>query len=288
MLEQTRPLADGIAQLADSIVALLPSLLSAIVIVVVGWLVARLLRALTLRSAHTINRAAQAIGLGSLMGSARLPGSTIQVIASVIYWLVILFFLTAATRVLGLTVFAGWLDQLVGYLPNILSGLLIIFAGAILANIARDATTAALPALSESQRMLAGRIVQGLTMVVLLVVGLDQIGIDITVVITILAVVVAALLGGLSLAFALGARTFVSNVIGAHYLDRDFAPGQRIRVRDMEGTILEITPVAVVVETAEGRLRIPAHLFADEVTLMLAPGERPVERHGDRPGERND
>lgn len=272
MLEQARPLAAALRQLADSFVELLPSLLSAILLLIVGWLVARLLRALTLRSARTLNRGAQAVGLGGVARSASLEGSTTRVLASIVYWLVILFFLTAATRVLGLSVFAGWLDQLVAYLPNILSGALIIFAGGILASIARDATTAALPALSEQQRLLVGRVVQGLTLVILLVVGLDQIGIDITVIITVLGVAVAAFLGGLSLAFSLGARSFVSNVIGAHYLDRDLDPGQRIRIQGMEGTILEVTAVAVVLETAEGRLTVPAHLFADQATLVLAPG----------------
>ena len=107
-------------------------------------------------------------------------------------------------------------------------------------------------------------------MILLVVVGLDQIGIDITVIITVLAVTVAAFLGGLSLAFSLGARVFVSNVIGAHYLDQDFRPGQRIRVRDIEGTILEISNVAVIIETIDGRLTVPAHLFAEEVTLIMA------------------
>lgn len=184
----------------------------------------------------------------------------------------ILFFLTAATNILGLKVFAGWLDQLVGYLPNVLSGCLIIVAGAILANIARDATTAALSSVTEQQRQLAGRLAQGLTLLILVSVGLDQVGIDITVIITVLGVAVAAFLGGLSLAFSLGARTFVSNVIGAHYLDRDFDEGQRIRIRDMEGTILEITSAAVILETKEGRLTIPAHLFAEETTLVLSKG----------------
>ena len=270
MLEQARPLVTGLRQIADSFMELLPALLTAILLLVVGWITARVLRALTLRSAHSLNRGAQAVGLGGFVRSTGVQGSTTQVLASIIYWLVILFFLTAATNVLGLRVFAGWLDQLVSYLPNILSGFLIIFAGTILANIAREATTAALPTLPEQQRMLAGRLVQGLALVLLVVVGLDQIGIDITVIITVLSVAVAAFLGGLSLAFSLGTRTFVSNVIGAHYLDRDFSEGQHIRIRDMQGTILEITVAAVVMETEEGRLTIPAHLFAEEATLIMA------------------
>jgi len=270
MLEQARPLVAALRQIAGSFIELLPALLTAILLLVVGWIVARILRALTLRSANTLNRGVQAIGLGGFVRSTGVQGSTTKVVASIIYWLVILFFLTSATNVLGLSVFAGWLDQLVSYLPNILSGCLIIFAGTILANIAREATTAALPNLPEQQRLLAGRLVQGLALILLVIVGLDQIGIDITVIITVLSVAVAALLGGLSLAFSLGARTFVSNVIGAHYLDRDFSEGQRIRIRDMQGTILEISAVAVVMETDEGRLTVPAHLFAEEATLILA------------------
>lgn len=271
MLEQTRPLTDGLAQLASSVVSILPALLTALALMLVGWLIARLLRALTLRSARTLNRGVQAIGLGNLAHEIGSHQPTIRVLASIVYWLVILFFLAAATNVLGLSTFAGWLDRLVSHLPNILSGVLIIFVGAILARIARDAVMATLPSLTAQQRSLLGRIVQALTLTILVVVGLDQIGIDITVITTVLAVAVAAFLGGLSLAFSLGARTFVSNIIGAHYLDRDYHEGQRIRIRGMEGTILEITSVAVLLDTADGRLAVPAHVFAEDAALILTP-----------------
>lgn len=204
MLERARPFADGMRQIVDSIAQYAPTMLSAVLPLLLGWLLARLLRGLTLRSGHTLNRAMQALGLGGVAAAAGARGSTAQVVANVVYWLIVLLFLTAATRVLGLTVFAGWLNQLVGFLPNILSGCLIIFAGVILANIARDATTAALSGVGEQQRMLAARLAQGLTLTLLLIVGLDQIGIDITVITTILAITVAALLRGLSLAFSLG------------------------------------------------------------------------------------
>lgn len=268
MLEQAQPFAASVRAIVDAMVGLAPSVISAVLLMLLGWLVARGLRALTLRSGRTLNRGAQAIGLGGVARDG-VRGSTTRVLGNVVYWLVMLFFLTAATRVLGLVVFASWLDRLAGFLPNILSGCLIIFAGVILANIAKEATEAALPGVGEQQRLLAARAAQGLTLTLLLIVGLDQMGIDITVVSTVLAITVAAFLGGLALAFSLGARTFVSNVIGAHYLGRDFAPGQRIRFDGAEGVILEITSVAVVIDSADGRSTIPAHLFAEKVTMIL-------------------
>lgn len=268
MLEYVQPFADDIQAIIRNLIALAPAIVGAILLMLLGWIVARILRSLVMRSGRTLSKVAQSAGLATVARDG-VRGSTMRIVGSVVYWLIILFFLTAATRTLGLTVFSDWLDRLAGYLPNILSGCVIIFAGAVFANIAKDATEAALSSIGAGQRELAGRVAQGLTLTILLIVGLDQIGIDITVIITVLAVAVAAFLGGLSLAFSLGARAFVSNVIGAHYLDRDFVVGQRIRIDGMEGVILEITSVAVIVETADGRATIPAHLFSEQATMIL-------------------
>lgn len=268
MLEFVQPFADDIQAIVKSLIGLAPAIVGAVLLMLVGWIVARVLRSVVMRSGRTLSKIAQSAGLTTFVRDG-VRGSTMRIVGNVVYWLVILFFLTAASRTLGLTVFSNWLDRLAGYLPNILSGCVIIFAGAVFANIAKDATEAALSGVAEGQRELAGRAAQGLTLTILLIVGLDQIGIDITVIITVLAIAVAAFLGGLSLAFSLGARAFVSNVIGAHYLDRDFAVGQRIRIDGMEGSILEITSVAVIVETSDGRATIPAHLFSEQATMIL-------------------
>jgi small-conductance mechanosensitive channel len=196
------------------------------------------------------------------------------VFGEIVFWLVILVFLTAATSVLGLQVFTGWLERLVGYRPKILSGLLINFAGIVLANIARDRGLAAFRKGTDSQRLFLARAAQIATLTILAIVGVDQIGIDITVVVTALAIVLACLLGGLSIAFGLGARGYVSNLIGAHYLGREYQEGERIRINRIEGTILEITSVAVILETKEGRLTVPARMFSEEAVLLVSGDKR--------------
>jgi len=191
------------------------------------------------------------------------------VFGEIVFWTVILVSLTAATNVLGLQMFAGWLDRLISYLPKILSGVLIIFAGVVLANIARDSVLAGFGRLTDSQRLFLARAAQGATLTILVIVGVDQIGVDITVVVTAFAITLACLFGGLSIAFGLGARGYVSNLIGAHYLGRDYQEGERIRIGKIEGTILEITSVAVILETQDGRLTVPARIFSDEAVLLI-------------------
>ncbi|MDO9461327.1 MAG: mechanosensitive ion channel, partial [Alphaproteobacteria bacterium] len=78
-----------------------------------------------------------------------------------------------------------------------------------------------------------------------------------------------ALLGGVAIAFSLGSKSFVSNLIGARYLNKDYRVGESIRVGKIEGKIMEITSIAVVLETNEGRVTVPAQIFGEEVSLLL-------------------
>ncbi len=272
MLDRAHPIVADFSRIVGEIIGILPEILAALVVLIIGWITARILRALTRRSAGLLNRGISSFGtrIGTRIGGVR--DASLKMIAAIVYWLVMLFFLAAATNILGLTMFAGWLDRIVAFLPSIVSGVFIIFAGVILSNIARDSAEAAFGTLPEGQRYYISRGAQFATLSLLAIVGIDQIGVDVTVITTILAIVVACLLGALSIAFSLGARTFVSNLIGAHYLNSDCIPGERIRIAGVEGTVVSITAVAVILDTADGRVSIPARIFSEEPMLRVEGG----------------
>ena len=61
----------------------------------------------------------------------------------------------------------------------------------------------------------------------------------------------------------------VANLIASHYLVRVYRPGQRVRIGEIEGRIVEFTRGAVSVETEEGRALVPARLFEDLASVRL-------------------
>jgi hypothetical protein len=61
----------------------------------------------------------------------------------------------------------------------------------------------------------------------------------------------------------------VANLIGAHYLRQAFAPGQRVRIGEVEGAILELTAISIVLETDEGRVTIPGKVYNEEPIVLL-------------------
>jgi small-conductance mechanosensitive channel len=262
--------AESVTSAAGSIlerlVSHLPNLVGAILLLVVGWLLARMLRIVAVRGMQLIDALIE-----RLAGPSRLRiGRSSAVLGTIVFWVVLLFFVTAATHVLGLQTFTDWLARLLDYLPTLAAGLLIIVAGYVLASFVADLVHATATRLAPAQRTALARVVQGATLVAAILVGADQIGIKVTWIAILAAIVIASVMGGVTIAVSLGARSYISNLIGAHYLRQAFQVGQRVRVAGFEGRILDVTPTSLVIETAEGRVALPGRVYHDEPIVLIA------------------
>jgi hypothetical protein len=261
------------ANLLDTMLGYLPNLIGALLLLLFGWMLARLVRAAAGRLGDAVNRLLDRFMRPSSLTRFRLSPRALKLIGNAAFWLVILFFITAATRVAQLDAFSSWLDRILAYLPNLLAGALIILAGYLVSALVRDLVGATLGSAGLAQSELFGAAAQGATFLTAVIIGIDQIGIDVTILITLIAIMVGAVLAGLSLAFGLGSRDFVSNLIGAHYLQQHLQPGQSARIGDIEGEVLELTPTSVVLATARGRTTIPAKVFNEAATVVMTPGD---------------
>lgn len=271
-MNQLRNLGDALATvgatLLERFVAFVPSVLGAVLLLLVGWILARLLRVVAARGAMLLDTL-----LARMTGPAAAErpriGRASAVLGAVVFWVVLLFFATAATQVLGLQTFTDWLARLLDYLPTLAAGLLIIVAGYVLASFTADLVHATATRLQPAQRTALARLAQGATLVAAILVGADQIGIKVTWIAILAAVVIASVLGGVTIAVSLGARGYVANLIGAHYLRQAFRIGQRVRVAGFEGRIVDVTVNSLVLETLDGRVAIPARVYHDEPIVLL-------------------
>ena len=259
------PVTSAARALFERLAAHLPSLVGAILLLAAGWLLARLLRVLAVRGMQLAETLIE-----RMAGSSRIKvGRSANVLGTIVYWVVLLFFVTAATHVLGLQTFTNWLAQLLDYLPTLAAGLLIVVAGYVLASFVADLVLATATRLAPAQRTALARLAQGATLVAAILVGADQIGIRVTWIAILVAVVVASLLGGITIAVSLGARSYVANLIGAHYLRQAFEVGQRVRVAGFEGRIVEVSATSLVLESKDGRVALPGRVYHDEPIVLL-------------------
>jgi small-conductance mechanosensitive channel len=262
----------SLTSLLEDASAHLPNIVGAIFLLLVGWMLGRLLRASVRRIAGTV-----VARVGRLSGGADLqrPGTHIAIVgvlANGVYALVLLVFILAAVHLLELP-FVRTVTLAVGaYLPHLVAATLIVITGWVAGGLAGGAITRATRASGVAHGDLLGRMVQTAVIIVALIVAVDELGIDNTFLIVSTAIVLAATLGGAAVAFGLGARTSVGNLLASHYVQRNFSPGHTVRIGDIEGRIIEIGETSVVIETSEGRVHIPARLFSEQVSTLLTEG----------------
>ncbi len=266
MGDYTDTLAVEATSLFDRLAAMLPQLLGAVTLLFVGWVLARLLRAATRRGAMLLD---------ALLARGTSPtrwrvGRSASLLGNVVYWVVLLFFITAATHTLGLQTFTVWLARLLDHLPALAAGLLIVVAGYLASGFVAELVRATATGLAPAQRAALARVAQGATLVMALLVGADQIGLKVTWIAILAAVLVGTMMGGVTLAISLGARSYVANLIGAFYLRQALRLGQRVRVAGHEGRIVDVTVTSLVLETADGRVLLPGSLYHDQAIVLMA------------------
>ena len=260
-------LMSGMAAIVDHVLSYLPNIIGAIALLILGWLLARLLRAVTWRTARLLDKLISRL-VGP--GAERLHmGTASRMLGTIVFWIVLLFFATAATEVLGLAPFTEWLSRFVAYLPTLAAGVLIIVVGYAVARIVADLVRTTAPGFNPAQRAALAKVAQVTIIAATILVGADQIGIKITFLVVFTAAIAAAVVGGVAISVGLGARDYVANLIGAHYLREAVPIGQVLRVGEIEGRVVDVTATALILETSEGRVNLPARVYNEQAITVI-------------------
>ena len=240
----------------------------AVAILILGVIVARL----------------ASVAVGALLGlldrrAARLATSDkplispklIRVIRAVLFWLIVVLAISYALAVLGVGGLPTMLTATMVFIPQLLVGFTIVVAGHIIGLLASHVVSNLSTEITTSS--LAPRLVYGTIVVVAVVMGLQQIHVDISFVTQLLLIGFAVAGSGLMLAFALGARQHVANLLARRELSR-LAVTDRIRVDGVEGEIVDIHATGVDITTENGVVSVPAARFADTNVLKLTEESR--------------
>lgn len=265
-------LGTTVVQMGQKIIGYFPNILAALAILITGWLLATLVRSLCFRLQKGFDQVWYRIVLRTGLPDVGVRELPLHIIGEVLFWIVILFFLTSATEVLGLNVFTIWLSKVVDYLPTIISAGLIILSGFLISGLVKDLVSAGSISAGLSYGGFLGRVSQGIVLAAVLVIGAEQIGLDVTFLVTIIGIVLGTMLGGVALAFGIGAGSFVGNVISAREVRRIYQIGDMVRVGETKGKIVEITTTSVILEFKNSKFAVPAKVFNDQISVLLEPG----------------
>ena len=198
------------------VVGFLPTLVSVIIILVVGWMVACLAQKVITRflKLARLDTVSEKIGIANILTKGDINYTLSEIIGVLIYWLLILVVVLAAVNALQLTVAAQLLNQVILYIPNVIASVFIlvlgIFFASIIANTVR--TTAATAGVLQARSL--GQFTQIIIVLFTIVEALKQLRIDMTLIELLIKAVLFALALGVGLAIGLGCKEMAAKHVG--------------------------------------------------------------------------
>lgn len=242
---------------------LLPQILMTLLVLLVGYILARLVKYLVIRTvryiSRLINQRFEQINFNQSAGF----------IGTAFFWLVMLATFTMITNMLKLTIVTTGLESILRYSPNVIAAILIIFLAVVVGKFITKSIILLSIRLGISYGNTLGKIAQYLILLTAIIIAIDQIGIEVTFIVNILNITLASLLFGAAFAFGLGARTSVSNILATFYVRKMYKEGDQIRIGEIEGRIIKIEATVVVLDTDSGQYIIPAKEFNETKSLLI-------------------
>ena len=194
---------------------MLPRMVLALLILIIGWLVAKAMRFAIVRGLRAINFhvVTERAGLDGFLHDGGIESDTTEILGVLVYWLVILGALVIGFNTLGLAYVTDLLGRIILFVPKVMVALLILAFGAYFARFIGNAITAYCRNIHIQDADLLGRLAQYAIVTFVVLIALDQVNIGGDIVRQSFLIVLAGLVFALALAFGLGGRDWAAELL---------------------------------------------------------------------------
>ena len=193
----------------------IPRLIGALVVLIIGLIVAAGLDALVEKVFAVIkfDTFLEKLGLKPIFERAGIKLRGSYFLGKLVYWFVVIAFLLAVSDSLGLYALSGFLASVLNYLPNVIAAVLILLAAFVVGHFLRNIVTASVLSAKLHAAHFLGTLVWWVVVVFGFLAALSQLNIAAAMVQTLVTGFIAmlALAGGL--AFGLGGKDYANHLL---------------------------------------------------------------------------
>ncbi|MGB0863791.1 MAG: mechanosensitive ion channel family protein [Saprospiraceae bacterium] len=270
---------EKLLEVGGQLIGVLPSLLGALTVLIVGWLFAKLF-------SRIIEKILKAIKVDTLAEKFKsidvLDDITIKpsvIISRILYYLIMLIVVAVSADLMALKILSTQVESLIEYIPNLITAGLIMVFGLLLANMVKELLSTTFRSLGISSGSIISNFVFYFLFITIALSALSQASIKTAFIENNLTIII----GGIMIAFAIGygyaSRNVMANFLGSLYSKPKFRIGDIIEVNEIKGKIIGMDNTSMLLRTADDRrIVIPLSLLThnkveifenlDEATLI--------------------
>lgn len=250
---------DSLGGMWPEISSMLMNVVIALVVLIIGWLIAKIIvrlikKALKLAKANKLDDKLNEI---EIVEGKQLNFDTIKIVSTFVKWVIYIMILIVVSEILNLETLSEQISKFLEYLPQLFVALVIFTLGLLFANFVKKGLQSFFESMDLSGGKIISQIVFFLLVIFISITALNQAGVNTEIITSNLTMILAAFLLSFALAFGLGAREVIADLLRTFYTRKTYEVGKKI---EFEGKVYEvdsISNITVVLKSSEGKLVVP-------------------------------
>jgi Mechanosensitive ion channel/Conserved TM helix len=249
----------------------IPGLVSAIVILIVGVIFSRFLRKLLqgVLSKTGIDLLGEKINEIDIVRESNIKIVPSVVFSKTIFYLLLLVFIIAATDALGMESISQLVMDIVNYVPSLITAILVLAIGVFFA----DSVKGAVLTTCQSMGIPSGKIIANFVFYFIfinaVVTALGQAKIDTDFIKSNLTVLLGAVASAFALGYGIASKDLMASFLASFYSRDRYEVGDKIAIDGVSGTIIEMDNTAVVIQAEGKKVVIPMSKLTNEKVEIL-------------------
>ncbi|MFN4145050.1 MAG: mechanosensitive ion channel family protein [Runella sp.] len=255
----TQILINTFNSLIEQFVNFVPRLIGALVIFLIGFLLARIVTTILKKVLKRVgfDRIGEKFNELGIIKQLKTEIKLSEIVSKVIYYFILLVFLTAATETLGVAAITNMVISLVNFIPQVIAAAIMLQIGVLIADTLKKAVIALCKSFNVPSGKLIGNVVFFFFFIITLISALGQAGINTE----LLESSFNILIGGIILAFGVGygfaSRDILANIIASFYSKNRYREGQIIQIDDIKGQIISLDNTSITLKTGDSQTVFP-------------------------------
>lgn len=203
----------------NQLASFLPKLIGAVVILIFGWIIAKIIKTVSIKVLKLIrlNVITEKGGVDKFLLDGGVKKSSIEIVGTLFYWLIMVIVILAAFNSLGLSVASELFNQIILFIPNIIVAFLVVIFGLFLAKFISQALITYFTNVGMENTETIGKIAQYAIVVFVISVSLTQLNVGEEIIANAFLIIFGSLCLALALAFGLGGREWAANIIKKYW-----------------------------------------------------------------------
>lgn len=270
-LSFTDTLIETFNDMIKSFMGFFYNLIGAIIILLIGWAVAKMVAAVTQKMLERVgaDKVGEKLNDIDAIKSLKLEIKLSSIISKILYYFILIFMLRPAADTLGVPAISDMVKLLVEFIPKLISSALMLSAGIFLADALKNFVVTLCKSFNIAAGKLIGTAIFFFLLIIFVIQSVAQVGINTS----LLESSFNLMVGGVIFAFAIGygfaSKEILLNIISSFYSKNRYREGQVIEIDGIKGEVIAMDNTTITLKTVDSKTIFPLQVLQSKKVVIF-------------------